>query len=350
MKAKALSAMFAVLIAVTAGVQITSRSHAAVAVDPAELRLFKSLPQVIASDTNPLTGAKVKLGRMLYYDPRLSRNQKISCNTCHDLAKYGVDGQRVSDGFKGQAGTRNAPTVYNAAGHFAQFWDGRARDVEEQAKGPVMNPLEMAMPSERQLVEVLRSIPGYVGAFRNAFPGEDDPVTVKNMTLAIGAFERGLVTPSRWDRFLNGDRSALTDAEKAGFNQFIEAGCQSCHAGTYLGGQVYRRLGAVRPYPDASDVGRQQVTKQEDDRLVFKVPSLRNVERTAPYFHNGKVESLNEAVKEMGEYQLGRQLKDAEVDSIVTFLKALTGEIPADYIKPPVLPGSTSKTPEPSVT
>ena len=349
MKTSALSA-FALAVAVAAGIQVSSRSLTVVAVDPAELKSFKPLPRIIASDSNPVTEAKVNLGRMLYYEPRLSRNQRISCNTCHDLRKYGVDGLRVSDGFKNQKGTRNAPTVYNAAGHLAQFWDGRARDVEEQAKGPVMNPVEMAMPSEQQVLAVLKSIPGYVDAFRKAFPGEDDPITVENMTLAIGAFERGLVTPSRWDRFLSGDQSALTDAEKAGFNQFIQAGCQTCHAGTYLGGQAYRKLGAATPYPDASDAGRQQVTKQEDDRMVFKVPSLRNVERTSPYFHNGKVESLNEAVKEMGKYQLGRQLREDEVDSIIAFLKTLTGNIPAEYVKRPALPKSTSDTPKPSVT
>jgi len=349
MKSRPVYAIFALSIALVAGVQL-GHDHGSVAVDPSQLKLFKPLPTVIASETNPITAAKAALGRVLYFDPRLSRNQKISCNTCHDLAKYGVDGQRVSDGFKGQKGTRNAPTVYNAAGHFAQFWDGRARDVEEQATGPVLNPVEMAMPSDGQVAAVLKSMPEYVEAFRKAFPGEDDPVTVANMALAIGAFERELVTPSRWDRFLNGDQDALTNAEKAGFNKFIEAGCQTCHAGTYLGGEVYQRLGTAKAYPDSADVGRQQVTKQESDHLVFKVPSLRNVERTAPYFHNGKVESLREAVTEMGEYQLGRQLRSDEVDSIIVFLRALTGEIPAEYVKPPVLPKSTAKTPGPSTT
>jgi cytochrome c peroxidase len=349
MKNRPVSAMFALSIVAMAGVQL-GHNRRGVSVDPSQLKAFAPLPAAIASQTNPITAAKVNLGRMLYYERRLSRNQKISCNTCHDLEKYGVDGQRVSDGFKGQKGTRNAPTVYNAAGHFVQFWDGRARDVEEQATGPIMNPVEMAMPSQRQVLAVLKSMPGYVDAFRKAFPGQDDPVTIQNMALAIGAFERGLVTPSRWDRFLEGDQNALTDAEKAGFNTFIQAGCQTCHSGAYLGGQTYCKLGAARPYPDISDVGRQQVTRQQDDRMVFKVPSLRNVEKTSPYFHNGKVENLSEAVKEMGEYQLGRDLRKDEVGSILVFLRALTGEIPAEYIKPPVLPRSTAKTPEPSVT
>jgi len=350
MQKRLIAVFFASLIALTVGIQLIGRDRSAVTVDPAQLRLFKPLPAVIASQANPISEAKINLGRMLYYEPRLSRNQNISCNTCHDLAKYGVDGQRVSDGFNGQKGMRNAPTVYNAAGHFVQFWDGRALDVEEQAKGPVMNPVEMAMPSEQKVVAVLKSMPEYVDVFHEAFPGDPDPVSVQNMTLAIGAFERGLVTPSRWDRFLNGDGGALTEVEKAGFNTFIQAGCQTCHSGAYLGGQIYQRLGAAKPYPDSSDIGRQQVTKQESDRLVFKVPSLRNIDKTAPYFHNGRVESLNEAVKEMGEYQLGRQLNDNEVASIITFLRTLTGEIPADYVKPPAPPKSTSTTPAPSVT
>ena len=205
--------------------------------------MFKPLPDAVESQKNPITEAKVNLGRMLYYEPRLSKNQDISCNTCHDLAKYGVDGQPVSDGHKGQKGTRNAPTVYNAAGHFVQFWDGRAPDVEEQAKGPVMNPVEMAMSSDKAVVAVLKSMPEYVDAFKKAFPAEKDPVTFENTARAIGAFERRLMTPSRWDKFLKGDQAALSNAEKAGFNKFMEAGCQACHAGTYLGGEVYQKIG-----------------------------------------------------------------------------------------------------------
>jgi cytochrome c peroxidase len=333
-----------------AGMHLTSCGPKTVVVDTAQLQMFKPLPDAVLSEKNPITEAKVNLGRMLYYEPRLSKNQDISCNTCHDLAKYGVDGQPVSDGHKGQKGTRNAPTVYNAAGHFVQFWDGRAPDVEEQAKGPVMNPVEMAMPSGKAVVAVLKSMPEYVSAFTKAFPADKDPVTFENTARAIGAFERGLMTPSRWDKFLNGDQGALTNAEKVGFNKFMEVGCQACHAGAYLGGEVYQKLGSMKPYPDTSDPGRQGVTKQESDRLVFKVPSLRNIDKTAPYFHTGKVGTLEEAVKEMGEYQLGKQVKDDEVASIVTFLKTLTGEIPADYIKPPQLPKSTAKTPKPSST
>ena len=345
-----LAPVLSLCFVLAAGMYLAGCGPKAVTVDAAKLQLFKALPDLMESQKNPITEAKVSLGRMLYYEPRLSKNHDVSCNSCHDLAQYGVDGQPVSDGHKGQKGTRNSPTVYNAAGHFVQFWDGRAPDVEEQAKGPVMNPVEMAMSSEKQVVAVLKSMPGYVDAFKKAFPEEKDPVTYDNMARAIGAFERRLVTPARWDKFLQGDQSALTDQEKKGFNTFMEAGCQACHAGTYLGGEMYQKLGAVKPFPDTSDPGREAVTKQESDRMIFKVPSLRNTEKTAPYYHTGKVPTLEAAVKEMAEYQLGKQLKDDEVASIVAYLKTLTGSIPTEYIKPPELPKSTAKTPKPSNT
>jgi len=318
-----------------------------VTIDPVRLQLFQPLPDAMPSATNPITEGKITLGRMLYYEPRLSKSQEISCNSCHMLNKYGVDGQSTSDGHKGQVGERNAPTVYNAAGHFVQFWDGRASDVEAQAKGPVTNPVEMAMPSEKQVIVVLKSMPEYVEAFKRAFPEDKDPVTYENMAKAIGAFERKLVTPSRWDRFLRGDQNALTNEEKAGFNTYMETGCQACHSGAYLGGDLYQRLGVVKTWPDTSDTGREKVTKNEADRMVFKVPSLRDIERTAPYYHNGKVETLEQAVSRMAEYQLGKNLTDVQLKSIVTWLKTLTGDIPAEYIKPPVLPKSTAKTPKP---
>lgn len=327
----------------------TPAPPAAVTIDAAKLELFQPLPDAVPSAANPLTDAKVALGRMLYYEPRLSKSQQISCNSCHNLNTYGVDGQPTSDGHKGQKGERNSPTVYNAAGHFVQFWDGRAADVEAQAKGPVLNPVEMAMPSEKRVVAVLKSMPEYLDAFKKAFPEDKDPVNYDNMAKAIGAFERKLITPSRWDKFLRGDQAALANEEKIGFNDYMEAACQTCHAGTYLGGNQYQRLGAVKPWPDTSDPGREKVTKSEADHMVFKVPSLRNVEKTAPYFHNGKVETLEQAISRMAEYQLGKTLPEEKVKSIATFLKALTGEVPAEYVKEPVLPKSTSKTPKPEL-
>lgn len=316
-------------------------------IDPARLRMFQPLPDLPPLVPGSTEERLVNLGRMLYYETRLSADQKISCNSCHALDKYGVDGEPTSEGHKGQRGTRNAPTVYNAGQHAAQFWDGRARDLEEQAKGPVTNPVEMAMPGEKVVVAVLKSMPEYVEAFKAAFPNEKDPITFDNMAKAIGAFERRLITPSRWDRFLKGDQSALTPEEKEGFNTFMTAGCQTCHSGALLGGTMFQRLGVIKPYPDESDLGRFQVTKNEADRMVFKVPSLRNIEKTGPYFHDGKVGTLQDAVARMGEYQVGRQLTQQEIQSIVAWLKSLTGEIPADYIRPPQLPPSTPKTPKP---
>jgi cytochrome c peroxidase len=318
-------------------------------VNTAKLKMFAPLPDVVPAKAGTPAEAQVTLGRMLYYEPRLSKGQDVSCNTCHNLAQYGVDGEPTSEGFKKQHGNRNSPTVYNAAAHFVQFWDGRAPDVEAQAKGPVMNPVEMAMPSEKAVAGVLKSMPGYVTAFKQAFPGEKDPVTLENAAKAIGAFERGLVTPARWDKFLKGDQTALTQEEKAGLNTFVAAGCQACHAGTLLGGNLYQKIGVIKPYPDRSDEGRFQVTKSEADKMTFKVPSLRNVEKTGPYFHNGKIPTLDAAIGQMAEYQLGKPLSDAEVRSISAFLKTLTGDIPAEYITAPELPKSTPKTPKPDL-
>jgi cytochrome c peroxidase len=341
------AAVVVIIVAAGCGKATEPPAPAAVTIDPVKLQMFQPLPEVASSGVNPVTEEKVALGRMLYYETRLSKGQDIACNSCHMLDKYGVDNQPTSDGHKGQKGDRNSPTVYNAAGHFVQFWDGRAADVEAQAKGPVMNPVEMAMPSEKQVVAVLTSMPEYVEAFKKAFPEDKDPVNYENMAKAIGAFERKLITPSRWDKFLRGDQNALTNEEKTGFNTYMEVGCQACHAGAYLGGNLYQKLGAVKPWPDTSDPGREKVTKNEADRMVFKVPGLRNVEGTSPYYHNGKVETLELAVSRMGEYQLGKTLTDSQVNSILTWLKTLTGDVPAEYIKAPVLPKSTAKTPKP---
>lgn len=334
----------AVLLIIAAG---CGRQTSSQQIDPAKLQMFAKLPDVVPAKAGPATEEKIALGRMLFYEPRLSANQQVSCNSCHTLSNYGVDGQPTSEGFKGQHGDRNSPTVYNAAAHFVQFWDGRAPDVETQAKGPVLNPVEMALPDAKAAVAVLKSMPEYVKAFKAAFPGEKDPVTFDNVAIAIGAFERKLMTPSRWDKFLAGDQTALTAEEKAGFNKYTELGCQTCHVGSLVGGNLYQKLGLMKPYPDSSDPGRFKVTRSEADRMVFKVPSLRNVEKTGPYFHNGKVPTLEQAVAQMAEYQLGKQLSEAEVKSVVAFLKTLTGEIPADYIKQPALPKSTAKTPKP---
>ncbi|MBL8232053.1 MAG: c-type cytochrome [Bryobacterales bacterium] len=314
----------------------TSKSE----IDEELLANFKAAPAVMISEKNPVTDAKIALGRILYYEKRLSLNKDVSCNTCHLLDKYGVDGTPVSTGHKGQKGNRNAPTVYHAAGHMLQFWDGRAADVEEQAKGPVMNPVEMAMPNAAEVEKILRAIPEYGKLFKEAFPNEKQPVTFDNVALAIAAFERKLVTPSRWDKFLNGDKNALTPEEKQGFLAFYKAGCHVCHNGAQIGGRIFQKVGLVKPWPQQSDPGRFAVTKQEQDRMVFKAPSLRNIEKTGPYFHDGSVADLQAAVKMMGEHQVEKPLTDSEARAIVAWLRTLTGELPLDYIKAPDLPKS----------
>ncbi|HZQ94392.1 MAG TPA: cytochrome c peroxidase [Candidatus Sulfotelmatobacter sp.] len=319
-----------------------------VQVNAEALKMFAPLPAVMASPDNPITDAKVTLGRILYYDARLSANQKISCNTCHPLDAYGAQTSSVSTGFRNQKGKRNAPTVYNAAGHFVQFWDGRAPTVEEQAKGPITNPVEMAMPSNRAAVQVIQSMPEYVALFQAAFPQDTDPITYNNMALAIGAFERGLVTPSKWDAFIQGDQAALSDVQKQGFNTFTATGCQWCHAGAYVGGAAYQKLGVVKPWPNQDDAGVYQLTKDEMDRMVFKVPSLRNISKTGPYFHDGSVATLDQAIRNMAVHQRGVDLSAAQVKSIEAWLDSLTGPVPAKYIQAPDLPESTAQTPLPS--
>jgi cytochrome c peroxidase len=314
--------------------------------DPARLAAFGALPERFENPANPITPAKVALGKQLYFDPRLSKNHDVSCNSCHDLAMGGVDGKPTSPGHKGQLGGRNSPTSLNAAGHFVQFWDGRAADVEAQAKGPVLNPGEMAMPSAAAVEKVLASILGYVTAFKEAFPESKKP-TFDDMALAIAAFERTLVTPSRWDRYLGGDKAALTAEEKAGFNTFVETGCISCHTGALVGGGMYQKAGLVKPWPNQKDQGRFDLTKVEADKMFFKVPSLRNIEKTAPYFHDGSVATLPEAVKTMASHQLGKELGEPEVAGIVAWLKTLTGELAPGVGDKPELPPSGPKTPKP---
>ena len=344
-KSYGVSALLAAFVLLAVG--YVNRATASDEISPAALKMFAPLPEVIPSASGAPTEAQISLGRMLYFDPRLSKDQAISCNSCHPLASYGMDGQATSKGYRDQHGKRNAPSVYNAAGHFAQFWDGRAADVEEQAKGPVRNPIEMAMASERDVVAVLESMPEYVAAFQRAFPQDPAPVCLDNLGIAIGAFERKLLTPGRWDRFLRGDPAALTAGEKTGLQTFLASGCQSCHSGAYLGGSSFQELGVAKPYSDSSDPGRFNVTGNEADRMFFKVPSLRNIAMTGPYFHNGKVTSLPETVAQMAEYQRGNKLTERQIGEIVTFLEALTGELPGEFIKVPVLPKSTRATPRP---
>jgi cytochrome c peroxidase len=304
--------------------------------------MFK--PLSASADLNPdnaLTPAKVKLGKVLYFDKRLSMNNKQSCNTCHNLNTYGVDNLPTSPGDAGKNGDRNSPTSFNAALHTMQFHDGRANDVEEQAGMPITNPVEMAIPSEDFLMKRLSDIAIYKKLFAEAFPEEQAPITYKNLSKAIGAFERTLLTPSKWDDYLSGQAEALTLAEKKGLQAFINAGCTSCHSGELLGGNTFQKFGVFHDYwtytkSTKIDEGRAAVTKNEADKYMFKTPSLRNVAKTAPYFHDGSVADLNEAVKIMAKVNLNKDLKDDEVSSIVTFLEALTGELPEETKQEPL--------------
>jgi cytochrome c peroxidase len=305
--------------------------------EQANLR-FKPLPMEAPNPDNPVTAAKVELGKMLYYDTRLSKNSDISCNSCHDLATFGVDNEPTSDGDGGQIGDRNSPTVLNAALHLSQFWDGRASDVEEQAGMPILNPVEMAIPSEEFLIDRLSSTEDYPPLFAAAFPDDAEPLTYRNIEKSLGAFERTLLTPSRFDAYLAGDREALTGQELAGLESFIQLGCTTCHNGVNIGAYTFQKFGLFGEYwehtgSEKIDDGRFAVTGNEADKFVFRVASLRNVEKTAPYFHDGSVETLEDAIRIMVKLQLAMELSDEEVDELVAFLRSLTGEVPIEALQ-----------------
>ncbi|RMH01881.1 MAG: cytochrome-c peroxidase [Planctomycetota bacterium] len=301
-----------------------SEEDAAAGFDRARLAVFGELPEFIEHpEYGRPSEAMIRLGEKLYRDPRLSADDSISCNSCHDLDRAGVDGKPFSEGVGGQLGGRNAPTVFHAAGHVAQFWDGRAADVEEQAKGPILNPVEMAMESPEAVMAKLGGIPGYREAFAEAFPDDPEPFTYDNLGRAIGAFERGLVVRSAFDEFLAGDDDALTPQQKEGLDLFLSTGCASCHNGPYVGGGSFRKLGEVEPWPGLTDNGRMEATGNEADRYFFKVPSLRLITRTGPYLHDGSIADLREMIRKMARHQLGVELSDDQVDSIAVFLGSL---------------------------
>ena len=308
------------------------------AFNPRLLRRFSPLRARLDTPYRASSQEQVDLGRMLFFDKRLSKSASVSCNTCHRLSTYGVDGERTSLGADHLRGVRNSPTVYNAAGAFVQTWDGRASDVEGQVESPLLNSRELAMPSKVAVVARLKQIPGYVTAFEHAFPADAEPISFDNVGRAIGAFERGLTTPSRWDRYLKGEKKALHLEEIEGLRLFTNVGCMVCHTGELLGGTSYQRAGVVEPWPNQNDKGRAAITTQKADNMLFKVPSLRNVEQTAPYFHDGSAATLPEAVRMMGKHQLGLELADDEVASITAWLHTLTGELPERYVAEPELP------------
>lgn len=297
-------------------------------------RIFSPLPEAMPGSEDD-TPERIVLGKKLYFEKRLSINDSQSCASCHilDNGAAGVDNLATSPGARGEKGTRNSPTVLNAGWQDSQFWDGRAEDLVEQAKGPILNPIEMGMPDEKTVEQKIAGISEYQDAFLKAFPGEKPAITYQNIAEAIAAFERTLITPSRFDDFMNGDVDALSETEQRGLKTFIKVDCKSCHDGKLLGGETYEPLGKEHAYENQIDQGMYTLTKDEDDRMFFKVAPLRNVALTAPYFHDGKIKMLDEAVRKMGKLQLDEELSDQQVSDIVSFLKTLTDKSREQYVK-----------------
>lgn len=337
-------------LATVSVVAIATSATADEALREEALDMFSPVPSTTPAMTdNPITPAKIDLGKALFFDPRMSASGVFSCNSCHNLATGGDDNMPTSIGHGWQKGPRNSPTVLNAVFNDAQFWDGRAEDLKAQAKGPVQAGVEMANTPDN-VIATLNSMPQYVDWFKASFPEEADPVTFDNFAKAIEAYEATLTTPAPFDAFLNGDDAALDEAQKAGLGIFMEKGCASCHNGVNLGGNGYFPFGLIeKPGADVlppDDRGRFQVTETADDSYVFRAAPLRNIALTAPYFHSGKVWDLEVAVAIMGTSQLGTELNEEEIDSIVAFLGALTGEVPE--VTYPVLPAETLDTPRPT--
>lgn len=288
--------------------------------------LIGELPgKMPGSDTD--TPAMIALGEKLYFEKAISINQSQSCNSCHPInnKSAGADNLKTGLGALGKSGTRNDPPTMNAGFQIAQFWDGRSPDLADQAKGPVLNPIEMAMPDATEVIARLKSA-GYAEQFKQAFPGQEDPMTYDNFGTAVAAFERTLLSRSRIDRFITGEVNALTDREKEGLKTFMDVGCIQCHNGPVAGGLQFQRFGIFESYPNEADRGRYEVTKKEEDRYVFKVPMLRNATLTAPYFHDGGVETIAEAVDIMGIFQLNKQLSNMQNDRLIRFLTALADD------------------------
>ena len=320
-------------------------SAAIPAFDPAQLNLFAPIPEGVEK---PTMDDATKLGQMLFFDKRLSRGQDVSCASCHDLAKTGQDGEVTATGTKKEKSKRNTPTLLNAGGSFAQGWDARATTIDELVMPHVLDPAIMGMPSEERVTETIESIPGYAAAFKKAFPDEKPAVSADTVSRALGTYTKKLFARSRWDRYLAGDKSALNDAELGGFAMFVEAGCTSCHQGKYIGATQSQKLGIAKPWPGPAgeEPGRFAATKQEADRGMWKVPTLRNVTQTGPYLHDGSVASLEEMTRLMARHQTGRELSEPQIKAIVTWLGTLNGEPPKELTAKPQLPPSGPKTPK----
>jgi cytochrome c peroxidase len=305
--------------------------------------IFGPLPATMPSPDNPITPEKVKLGRMLFWETRISVDRTVSCAKCHLVGLYATDGLRKAIGNHYKENPRNAPTVLNAASQISEHWIGNRTNVEDQAKQALIGPPSYGMPSYESVEKILRGMKGYTALFKEAFPGDKEPVTVDNFAKAIGAFERTLITPAPFDDFLKGNAKALTEQQKRGLKTFLDTGCMTCHFSPYVGGQIYQKFGVHEPYEKYTkskvvDEGRFAVTKNPADKFFFKVPVLRNVAETPPYFHDGSVDKLPDAVMIMAKIQLGKDLTKEQINDIVAFLTSLTGKIPEDALVFPVLP------------
>jgi cytochrome c peroxidase len=305
--------------------------------------LFQPLPKDMATPEYPVARERVTLGRSLFFDARFSIDGNLGCVSCHQPALYGTDGRPRSIGVKGRPHPRHAPTVLNAALQFVIHWRGDRADAEDQVAQSLLSPITSGQPDEKALLARVNSISGYAALFKEAFPTDPDPVSRKNMALAIGAFERTLVTPSRFDDYLKGNVDALSAQERTGLAKFIDTGCIACHNGPGVGGGMYQKFGVMEDYwtvthSDPIDKGRAEVTRNDADLYLFKVPSLRNVAMTPPYFHDGSVATLPEAVRTMARLQLGAKLEDKDIADIGSFLASLTGPLPPDFATAPVLP------------
>jgi cytochrome c peroxidase len=313
--------------------------------------LFKQLSKDMATPGSPVAQERIRLGHLLFFDPRLTVDANVSCATCHQPSLYGTDALSKSIGVRQRIQARNAPTVLNSALQFVNHWRGERESVEDQAARALTAPISSGQPDEQAVIDRLENISGYAPLFEAAFPGEQHPASVRNIGKAIGAFERTLVTPSPFDRYLAGDVNALSATARAGLEKFIQTGCVACHNGAGVGGHMYQKFGVVEDYWVATgsknvDEGRAEITKDSADQYVFRVASLRNVAMTAPYFHDGSVATLPEAVRVMARVQLGVQLDEGDTRDIVAFLQSLTGDLPADFTAVPVLPPAAAPAPK----
>ncbi|HTG01530.1 MAG TPA: cytochrome c peroxidase [Nitrospirota bacterium] len=305
--------------------------------------IFGPLPESMPSPDNPITPEKVKLGRILFWEPRISSDRTVSCAKCHPPGLYAEDGLRKALGNHCKGNPRNSPTLLNAAAQISEHWIGNRTSVEDQAKQALIGPPSYGMPDYASVEKILRGMSGYRAMFKEAFPGEKEPVTADNFAKAVGAFERTFITPAPFDEFMRGNAAALTDQQKRGLRTFLDTGCMTCHLSPYLGGQMYQKFGVVEPYEKYTksapvDEGRFAVTKNPADKFFFKVPVLRNVAQTPPYFHDGSVDRLSDAVMIMARIQLGKDLAREPIDDIAAFLGSLTGRIPDALLSVPVLP------------